>query len=893
MKRVFVLGVASTLLSACVSTEPPESSSSSVMSSSSSEVKSSSSMAMSSSSLVSSSSSISSSSVSSVMSSSSMPAFDGDVARGRALIKDTSGNCFICHEDGNEDGFFEAKANSNGIDVNNFEYQNNPTFASGNYTGASVQDLARFIAEQMPNSTTCTGQCANDIAAYLWSLKGKQVVVGPTECESEDPAFFGRRSLKFLTTYEYHNSLQGLFGAPLPADYSSPSKIAGDIDVGGLPNHGFASLNEGRMNSYDANAAELAAWAVKTSGALSFSCSAAASCAESFINDFALYAFRRPLTDDEVAEYTAIISEASSLEAGLEWAIRSALMSPQFLYRSELGETVATTLVNLENAPAKVVYVPAEEPVVLESGQQNPSQAGYTFTGNDLVMVTLTASPALDYSSGQPVETDRWPAVRLQGNGFETAPIPVTSKGPITLTFYLDQLTGPVYYITAQTVQEHDGVMYGGMVNVQKMAFAPATVAETSETFKQKLEQLDPSAFVLSEFEFASALSFMLTGSAPDKQLMSAALSGRLSEESSLESEVDRLIDSELGKKQIERFAGLWFGTDKVKTVNRFGNDDFTPAVKASMAQEIRELYKHVFYDESVPYKSLFSADYTMLNKTLSDFYGLPGATGDEFVKVSTEGTKRGGVIASGAFMALYAHDDRSSPIKRAVHVRQDMLCQSIPQPGALDGDDRKAAQELAQAKEAEGTLTTTEFYDIQTNVPGTGCAVCHNAVINPLFAIDDFDNVGLPRKEVGGLVVQKGLGSTGQADIPIDMVNDGGYLYLGGVVGGIDTQEADRAKDAGDGVFFKGAKQLSKALVDNELPGIDACLVQKSYRFALGSPMASADVDSRFEASLSAEEKGHLLCVQDQLQGALGAQNNPRAMLKKLSMSDVIRFRR
>ncbi|MDZ7923139.1 MAG: DUF1592 domain-containing protein [Marinagarivorans sp.] len=891
MKKFLTLGLLSATLVGCGGTTDLSSSSSnsSGIKSSSSIAKSSSSATLSSSSVKSSSSAVISSS-SKAASSSSVPVstFDGNPANGKVLIENTSGNCFVCHEDGNHDGFFEAKANSNGIDVNNFEYPSNPTFSSGNYTGTSVEDLARFIDERMPNAGTCNGQCAEDIAAYLWSLRGKEVVVGPTSCVSPDPVNYGRRSLKFLTSYEYQNSLQALFNKPLPADYSSNSKIASDVTVAGLPNHTYAKINEGRLNSYDSNATDISRWATKTAGALSFSWSETtkAATAASFLSEFAYPAFRRPLTAEEKNEYTAIITGANSVEAGLQWAIRSALMSPQFLYRSELGLTKTQMLTALNAAPERVVYEPAATPISLGGSGTNiksPADAGYTFTGNDLIVVKLSATPVAN-------TTNVYPGLKLNLAG--TQPLPVNRAGPVTLTFHVKGTTGPVYYIAYDKV--YNTGQYGGDHTIIDVSVAPAKIKDAPNAFKAQVTAADADAYVLDDFEYASALAFALTGSAPDTELLEATYNGDLSTPETLEYQVDRLINSAKGKEQVGRFAGLWFATDGVINVNRFGNDKFTNEVKNSMAQEIREMYKHVFYDESQSYKSLFEADYTMLNKTLSDFYGMPGATGDTFVKVSTAGTKRGGLIASGAFMALYAHDDRTSPIRRAVHVRQDMLCQSIPQPGALnDGDARLAAAAVAQARQEAGDLTTTDFYDIQTNVPGTSCSVCHNAVINPLFAMDDFNNVGLPRDIVNGMVVQKGLGANGKTNVPVKMVNDGGFLYSGDIVGGVDTTIADDAKATGNGIPFKGAKQLSKALVANDLPGVDACLVQKTYRFALGSPIRPSDVDARYEPSLSTKEKGQMLCVKDNLEKALGANSNPKAMLKKLVLSDVLRFRR
>lgn len=61
-------------------------------------------------------------------------------------------------------------------------------------------------------------------------------------------------------------------------------------------------------------------------------------CAEDFVVDFGARAFRRPLSDAEVAKYKAQIAAAPDKAAGIRVALRTMLSSPMFLYRSEIGE---------------------------------------------------------------------------------------------------------------------------------------------------------------------------------------------------------------------------------------------------------------------------------------------------------------------------------------------------------------------------------------------------------------------------------------------------------------------------------------------------------------------------------------------------------------------------
>ncbi len=61
-------------------------------------------------------------------------------------------------------------------------------------------------------------------------------------------------------------------------------------------------------------------------------------CAGRFFDDFGLRAFRRPLSASERALFERMVLEAPTLQDGLREAAAAILISPGFLYRSELGQ---------------------------------------------------------------------------------------------------------------------------------------------------------------------------------------------------------------------------------------------------------------------------------------------------------------------------------------------------------------------------------------------------------------------------------------------------------------------------------------------------------------------------------------------------------------------------
>jgi hypothetical protein len=347
---------------------------------------------------------------------------------------------------------------------------------------------------------------------------------------------------------------------------------------------------------------------------------------------------------------------------------------------------------------------------------------------------------------------------------------------------------------------------------------------------------------------------------------LTAAKNGALTTDSQIQAQVIRLLDSTRGKAQVGRFAGLWFNTDSVvnETRDTTKYPKYTAGVQKAMAQEVREVFKNVFYDSAATFSELYDANYTFANKELADYYGISGPTSSSFVKVSNL-EKRGGITTTGAFLVANAHPDRSSPIQRAVRVRELMLCQHIDPPPMNLTADRSALQMKVEELNKAGTLTTRQFYEINTD--HSSCAGCHAKIINPLFGTEDFDQMGLWRNFE--------LGATGNS-LNVDNA---------GVLIGIDNL------NDGQSLNFNGAKGLGKAIA--KLDVTKACFVEKSFRFLISRPYAAASRDEN-EPLLTDAEQADYKCVASQAKAAMTSNNNsPRAVFTKLGTSDLLRYRK
>lgn len=202
--------------------------------------------------------------------------------------------------------------------------------------------LRDFISKWMPQSNpgSCTGQCAADLEAFIhtWRRPSDGIPDNPVSYFScpAPGASYGQRTLRLLTKNEYQRSVQDLVG------YTQDvvSRLPDDFIAGTFMNNNTLMVDRTRYTSYIATAERIAE-DVATRWNNVLACSPDSNCATKLVDDLAPKIFRRPLTADERADYLAVAlgtDDGRTAAEGMEVALAAMLSSPQFLYRSELGE---------------------------------------------------------------------------------------------------------------------------------------------------------------------------------------------------------------------------------------------------------------------------------------------------------------------------------------------------------------------------------------------------------------------------------------------------------------------------------------------------------------------------------------------------------------------------
>jgi len=200
--------------------------------------------------------------------------------------------------------------------------------AAGCYTGLSDFERDRFIDPEQDSAGVGDDDAGGD--------GGEPAGLG-----REDP---GRVTMHRLSNVEYDNTMRDLFyGLPVSPSADFP---ADEVSLGFDNISDVLSVTPVLLELYD-RAAERTITQAFADGSVReqiLTCEPSpgseVTCAEEILGAFAKRAWRRPVSKDEVGELTSVVSEAlaagDDFETSIALGLRTALISPYFLFRIEL-----------------------------------------------------------------------------------------------------------------------------------------------------------------------------------------------------------------------------------------------------------------------------------------------------------------------------------------------------------------------------------------------------------------------------------------------------------------------------------------------------------------------------------------------------------------------------
>jgi Protein of unknown function (DUF1592)/Protein of unknown function (DUF1588)/Protein of unknown function (DUF1587)/Protein of unknown function (DUF1595)/Protein of unknown function (DUF1585) len=319
----------------------------------------------------------------------------------------------------------------------------------------------------------------------------------------------------------------------------------------------------------------------------------------------------------------------------------------------------------------------------------------------------------------------------------------------------------------------------------------------------------------LRDYEIASRLAYLLWDTMPDQRLFDAAASGELRSPDGLTRHVTRMLNDPRAHQAVDEFFAEWLRFDRalgaVKDRRRY--PEFTPELAAMMVQETRLLLGDLVWSDG-NFMQAFTADYSFLNSDLASIYGLPAPSG-EFERVRfPAGSHRLGLLGQASFLASNAGPVETSPTARGIFVREQFLCQHVPNPPP--GVNTEVPEPTIERPLARRQR-------MQSHVENPTCAACHR-LMDPIgFGLENYDAVGQWRdQEVIEFESTRRNTPAKTIALPIDAAGE-----IAGLANGAFTEP----------------NQIGRLLAASRV--CQECIVKQVFRYAFGRLEMPADRDA------------------------------------------------
>ncbi|WP_436717057.1 DUF1592 domain-containing protein [Roseiconus lacunae] len=368
--------------------------------------------------------------------------------------------------------------------------------------------------------------------------------------------------------------------------------------------------------------------------------------------------------------------------------------------------------------------------------------------------------------------------------------MPLVFRGPVT-----DEEIKPYAQLVEQATGERESFYVGMRRALTALLVSPRFL------FRAELPNADaePNEFgdyALTQHQLATRLSFFLWSSTPDETLLELADKGKLAGEE-VDKQVKRMLEDGRATALAKDFAAQWLG---LRNLDGHEADEkrfpmFDDQLKLAMSRETEMLFMHVIRN-NLPVSEFLTADYSFINKPLAKLYGIESPKGNEFQRVSLEGTPRRGLLSHASVLTLTSMPTRTSPVLRGKWILENILGIKAPDPPA-------GVPELEESETAAATASLRE--QLELHRASSGCASCHRVMDQLGFGLDDFDAIGRFRTEDSGH--------------PID---------------------ASGAMP--DGRSFNGGAELSKMLGDTEIEALARTMTERMLTFAIGRELTPDD---------------------------------------------------
>lgn len=313
-------------------------------------------------------------------------------------------------------------------------------------------------------------------------------------------------------------------------------------------------------------------------------------------------------------------------------------------------------------------------------------------------------------------------------------------------------------------------------------------------------EEAAPGLRRLTDWEYASAISFLITRSTPDDVLLDAAASGALRTADGVKTQVRRLLATKRGREGVMDFYLRWLNFQRWDDVEKDTKlfPSFSATFKQAALRELTETLEREILSGKGSFKGLLTTSKGFVDTRLAGIYGVKGSAAPALVDLDP--TMRAGVFTQVAFLTNASKDSDTDVFHAGAMVFEQLLCQPFPPPPNNPFDIPFTP---------DPKLSRRENLERRTMSSAT-CAACHRILNGVAMTFDGYDPIGRHRTSVDGQ--------------PIDTQ---GEL--------VATKDADGS--------FANLPALMRRLADSTQ--VSTCHVRRWLEYALGRHSADGDAAS------------------------------------------------
>jgi hypothetical protein len=303
----------------------------------------------------------------------------------------------------------------------------------------------------------------------------------------------------------------------------------------------------------------------------------------------------------------------------------------------------------------------------------------------------------------------------------------------------------------------------------------------------------------LSSWEVASRLSYLMWGSMPDATLFTAAEKNELATPEQILAQARRMVNDERYMPMVKNFVEQFLELDQLPTLDKdtMTLPKWSPELRPQMLAEGDKFIESIFSKGGDgKLTTLLTAQYSFVNPALATYYGVSGGSAD-YGKTAFPADHYSGILTLGGWLAVHGNSDDglTSLVYRGKWIKEELLCQQIPDPPPNALDENPPFTPMTTAR---------EWSYLRQDKPV--CGSCHK-IFDPMgFGLENYDAIGKWR----------------------DM-DRGKKVDATGMVIGSDVDAS-----------FDGPVELGKLLAKSKT--VSDCMASQWFRFAAGRADTTRD---------------------------------------------------